>query len=119
MQKCHEHGHLFCECPQNISTMPNRGKEEKDGEGFIKIPNKRKVVKKGAQQIGETSKKSSNSFQALAMKEQMIEKGKEPDQSPVNPDPETSSDEGKPEEIPKHQRIEKTKIPTLVRKGKP
>jgi hypothetical protein len=48
-RKCHEHGHLYRECPQNSSPEQNKGREEKYGEGFTKIPNKRKEVKKGAQ----------------------------------------------------------------------
>jgi hypothetical protein len=29
-RKCHEHGHLFRDFPQNITQTNNKGKEEKD-----------------------------------------------------------------------------------------
>jgi hypothetical protein len=45
-----------------------------DVEGFVKIPNKRKVVRKGNKPTGESSKKDSNSFQALEMEDHKVGK---------------------------------------------
>jgi hypothetical protein len=92
-------------------------KEVKDGKGFINIPNKRKVGKKGTKQLGETYKKDYNSFQALAKEEQQTEKGKETDPIPEDPDQGSEPGVGKQEKIQNHRRIEKSKIITRITEG--
>jgi hypothetical protein len=44
--KCHEHGHLFRDCPQNVGSSTNKSKETIDDEGFTKVPSKRKSGRK-------------------------------------------------------------------------
>jgi len=40
--KCHEHGHLFRECPLNIPLpSPQKNTGEKDADGFEKVNNKK------------------------------------------------------------------------------
>jgi hypothetical protein len=51
--------------------MNNKGKEEKDIEGFVKSPNKRKVGHRGIKNPGEGARKDDNNFQILAEKEDM------------------------------------------------
>jgi hypothetical protein len=55
-------------------------KRGKNGEGFVNISNKIKARKNGNIPMGETSKKDSNSFQALVSDKNHIEnnKGLEP-----------------------------------------
>jgi hypothetical protein len=55
-RKCHEHGHLFWDFPQNQALRNNKGKEEKDTNDFVKTPNKRKVGRRGNKTLGEGTK---------------------------------------------------------------
>lgn len=45
-QKCHEHGHLFRDCPMNSQNKPQDKEANKDSEGFTKVPNRRRHAKK-------------------------------------------------------------------------
>ena len=43
--KCHIHGHLFRDYPQNDTNPSNKSKDETNQEGFSKIPSKIKAGK--------------------------------------------------------------------------
>jgi len=45
-RKCHEHGHLFRECPLNIQIKSDANEANKDSEGFTKVPTRRRHAKK-------------------------------------------------------------------------
>ena len=44
--KCHEHGHIFRDCPLNSQPKSFANESSKDSKGFIKIPNHRRHAKK-------------------------------------------------------------------------
>ena len=63
-RKCHEHGHLFRDCP--LSKIDNKSKPNimKDTESFQKVASRGKCGKKGPnQQRNEGQKGSQNRFQ--------------------------------------------------------
>jgi len=65
-RKCHEHGHLFRDCP--LSRIDNRSKpnEMKNIESFQKVESKGKGGKKGPKhRCNEGQKASQNRYQAL------------------------------------------------------
>ncbi len=45
-RKCHEHGHLFRDCPLNTLPKTPINETSKDSEGFTKAPNRRRHAKK-------------------------------------------------------------------------
>lgn len=45
-KKCHEHGHLFRDCPLNPQSKPSVNDPSTYSEGFIEIPNRRRHAKK-------------------------------------------------------------------------
>lgn len=44
--KCHEHDHLFKDCPHNVETTQGKAEDAIDREGFTKVPSKCKLGKK-------------------------------------------------------------------------
>jgi hypothetical protein len=45
-RKCHVHGHLFRDFPLNKPLDQPKAQQEKDAEGFEKVPAKRKILRK-------------------------------------------------------------------------
>jgi len=45
-RKCHEHGHLFRDCPLNAQSKASSNDSNKDSDGFTKIPTRRRHAKK-------------------------------------------------------------------------
>ena len=45
-RRCHAHGHLFRDCPLNASSKTNDHSEKSDSEGFTKVTNQKKHIKK-------------------------------------------------------------------------
>lgn len=45
-RKCHEHGHLFRDCPLNSQPKTPANDTSKDSEGFTKVHNRRRHAKK-------------------------------------------------------------------------
>lgn len=45
-RKCHEHGHLFQDFPQNSQSKSPANESGKDSKGFIKVPNHQRHAKK-------------------------------------------------------------------------
>jgi len=66
-RKCHEHGHLFRDCPLNSLSKPSANDSNKDSEGFIKVPNHRRHAKKNPVTTESTFKSDThNRFILLA-----------------------------------------------------
>jgi len=65
--KCHEHGHLFRDCPLNSQPKTSANESRKDSEGFIKFPNHRRHAKNNPA-VPESPKKpeSQNRFILLS-----------------------------------------------------
>jgi len=45
-RKCHEHGHLFRDCPLNLQSKTPTADPSTDSEGFTKVPTQRRHAKK-------------------------------------------------------------------------
>ena len=45
-KRCHEHGHVFRDCPQNKITRGKKYQENQYSEGFTRVPNKKILAKK-------------------------------------------------------------------------
>ena len=64
-RRCHEHGHLYRDCPENNPSNSQKVKEMKYAEGFTKVTRRKRKTK--CNQGPEVNKKtsSSNPFDAL------------------------------------------------------
>lgn len=62
---CHEHKHLYRECPLAATTQGGKPKEEKDAEGFTKVAGRKRQARRGQSQ--ETNKKAqtTNRYEVL------------------------------------------------------
>lgn len=71
--KCHEHGHLFRDCPTN--NMEGNGKTylDRDHEGFTKVGGKGKGGKHPHKNISEDRNTRHNSFKILKEVEENME----------------------------------------------
>ena len=70
--KCHEHGHLFRDCPLSRADNKSKPNTMKDTESFQKVASKGKGGRKGSkQQRNEGKKINQNKFQALEENEEM------------------------------------------------
>jgi hypothetical protein len=87
-RKCHEHGHLFRDCPLNASAPKSSDPKQKDG--FTSVTGRRKNPSKKQNQSSTSKNPSKNSFEALNQAPQektfqnppqasMQEKGKSPE----------------------------------------
>ena len=68
-RRCHEHGHLFRECPENSPKSSQKGKEAKDAEGFTKVSSKKHAAKRNSSLEVNKKPLSSNSFDILHSKQ--------------------------------------------------
>ena len=69
---CHEHGHLFRECPENNPNNQQKGKDVKDVDGFPKVFRKKEKKRTTKRSQGpKVNKKpiSSNTFDVLQSKQ--------------------------------------------------
>lgn len=66
-RKCHQHGHLFRDCPLNLQSKVSAIEMSKDAEGFTRVSSGRKHAKKSPT-APEALKNpvTKNSFQTLA-----------------------------------------------------
>lgn len=55
-RKCHEHGHLFKDCPLNLQPKTPVNDTNKDSEGFTKVPNRQRHAKKNSRSPRELQK---------------------------------------------------------------
>jgi hypothetical protein len=62
-RKCHEHGHLFRDCPLNVAAPKSTDAKTKDG--FTNVTGKRKNTQKKPNQSSAPKATSKNSFAAL------------------------------------------------------
>jgi hypothetical protein len=64
-RKCHEHGHLFRECPLNNPPKPAQEDSEKNKEGFTQVTGRRKHQAKRTPPQAPPGPPTKNSFDAL------------------------------------------------------
>lgn len=85
-RKCHEHDHLFRDCPLNSQPKTSANESNKDCEGFIKVPNRRRHAKKNPA-VPESPKKpeSQNRFILLASQDPPEKKSSNPQAFPSPP----------------------------------
>jgi len=67
-RKCHEHGHLFRDCPLNAANKEGSSDAGKDKDGFAQVPGKRKQGKR--RQTTQTSKDSSTNNKYAILQDQ-------------------------------------------------
>lgn len=65
-RKCHEHGHLFRDCPLNVQSKAAAAGSEMDSEGFIKIPNRCRHAKKSQPAIESTPAQTLPQIRSIA-----------------------------------------------------
>ena len=66
-RKCHEHGHLFRDCPLNMKTKNSSPDPNKDSDGFTKVPIRRRHTRKTHATQDQTVKSDpQNRFSVLA-----------------------------------------------------
>ena len=71
-RKCHEHGHLFGDCPLSRAGNNDKPNAMKDTESFQKVASRGKGGKKGPKQHhNEGQKASENRYQELEENEEM------------------------------------------------
>eukprot|EP00253_Pinus_taeda_P033124 PITA_33124 len=84
-RKCHEHGHLFRECPLNTQTQAAVNEAPKASYGFTKVTSHRRHAKKQlASPSSPKNPKSQNRFQTLTPRE-ISEKPLQDSQSTLAP----------------------------------
>jgi len=90
-RRCHEHGHLFRDCPLN-KPQGNSGtsSENKDGEGFIKVTNRKRAAKRGSGP--EVNKKSQTQNRFAVLQVDASSDPKQTDQVTQKEKEETSQD---------------------------
>ena len=69
-RRCHEHGHLYRECPLATMAQGGKPKEDKDAEGFTKVTGRKRQARRGQPQ--ETNKKAQtvNRYEILGKQEE-------------------------------------------------
>jgi hypothetical protein len=70
-RKCHEHGHLFRDCPLNASAPKQAEVKQKDG--FTSVTGRRKNPTKKQNQSSAARTPSKNSFEALNQLQKEVE----------------------------------------------
>jgi len=68
-RKCHEHGHLYRDCPMNNVERNVKTTVDKNPEGFTKVGGKGKGRKRPKKKINEERQPSHNSFKILEEEE--------------------------------------------------
>jgi len=87
--KCHEHGHLFRDCPLNLQPKTLATDTRKESEGFTKVPTHRRHAKKTpAAQESPNIPDTKNRFILLSSQETTEDNHVDP---PMNPPPSFSS----------------------------
>ena len=71
-RKCHEHGHLFRDCPLNKEINKSRSNTMKESDGFQKVVHRSKGSKRGPEnQQREGQQFRQNNFQVLQEEEEI------------------------------------------------
>lgn len=66
-RKCHEHGHLFRDCPLNLQPKAPATEESKNAEGFTRVSSRRKHAKKPpVAPVDPKKPETQNSFETLS-----------------------------------------------------
>jgi len=68
-RKCHEHGHLFGDFPENIMEGKVKTAEDKNHEGFTKVGSKGKGGKRPQKKMNEDRQLRHNRFKILEEEE--------------------------------------------------
>lgn len=90
-RKCHEHGHLFRECPLNTQIKSPANEASKDSEGFTKVPNRRRHAKKHHVAPSRPKKaETHNRFQILTPQDPSEKQHNDSQASPSRPSPSQS-----------------------------
>lgn len=107
-RKCHEHGHLFRDCPLNLQSKVPATKASKDAEGFTRVSSRRKHAKKPPI-APEAPKKpeTRNSFETLSSQTNLEDHAFIP---PSDPSPSTQVPPPNPSASPSKSTL----ISTLV-----
>lgn len=93
-RRCHEHGHLFRDCPLNLQPKAHATKERKDAEGFRRVSSRRKHAKKPLVAPVDSKKLvTRNSFESLSsipiLEDQNFIPPSDPSPSSLPPPPQT------------------------------
>jgi hypothetical protein len=64
-RKCHEHGHLFRDCPLNNPIKPNQGTTKKTKDGFVTAPTRQRQGPRKQVPIQTKTPSTNNSFEIL------------------------------------------------------
>jgi len=87
-RKCHEHGHLFRDCPLNAQSKASSHDLNKDSDGFTKIPIRRRHTKKNHAASDQAFKMDpQNRFSILTLHDQQGSPNPESLDQPLPPSP--------------------------------
>ena len=78
-RRCHEHGHLFRDCPQNKKPRGKKDQDNQDAEGFTKIQNKKRQATKTSGPELNKRVQSQNRYETLQEDKEISNADQQPD----------------------------------------